>query len=93
VTKNDQLVIVVRLACDVEDRSDTEQRALIAFAWELDKAHNRNTTSNRGRHVPGFRLQDLVSEVDESRVLHDTQKPIDKPKRWAETWSMWTEGR
>lgn len=91
MTRNQQLATVINLACLTEDRSDDEQRALIACAWDCDREHNKNTTNNRERRKPGFRLQNLVELADTTRDIQDSQKKIPPPKRWAETWKRWRE--
>lgn len=93
MTRNEELALVIGLACMIEDRTDAEQRALIKLAWDCDVAHNRNTIGNRARQAANFELQDLVTEVDRSRVLQEKQRPVGKPNRWAERWKMWEEGR
>lgn len=89
MTRNDQLATVIRLACLSEDRSDQEQRALIALAWESDRAHNRNTVSNRGRWLPGWEPQDLVSHVLASRIFSGGERFVPPPKNWERVWALW----
>jgi hypothetical protein len=93
VTRNEQLREVIGLACLTEDRTDAEQRALIAWAWDCDVKHNANVVTNKERSKPGFALQDLVSIVQESRLLQDGQHEVKNPNRWKERWLIWTEGR
>jgi len=89
MTRNEELAHVVRLACLVECRSDEEQRALIATAWRCDMEHNRQTTTNRARRKPGWKPQDLVFIVQETRVLEDGQHEVPCPKGWAARWARW----
>jgi len=95
MTRNEELALVIQLACITEDRDDAEQRALIAWAWDCDKDHNRNTITNRARRAPNFELQDLVSLVQMTRVIEPERKQheVKNPNRWKETWAMWIEGR
>jgi len=93
MTRDEQLVAVIHLAMLTEDRSDAEQRALLAIAWECDKRNNRNTVSNRARRSPGWEWSDLVTLVHDSRVIEDGQHHVRMPPRWEETWAMWKEGR
>jgi hypothetical protein len=55
--------------------------------------HNANVVTNKERSKPGFALQDLVSIVQESRLLQDGQHEVKNPNRWKERWLIWTEGR
>lgn len=48
----DQEAIVVRLACEVEDRAADEQRALLAMALRIDLERGRFTVSNREPVAP-----------------------------------------
>lgn len=88
MTKNEELALVIRLACLTEDRTDAEQRALISYAWRCDIDHNADTVENRGRgprSKPGFELQDLVTEVVETR--EPGQRGGGLPKGWADRWA------
>lgn len=94
MTRNDQLADVIRLACLTASRTNAEQRALIALAWDCDREHNANTTTNRrrgARSKPDWQLQDLVSLAVASRDLDpaDGDREVPTPKRWAETWARW----
>lgn len=89
VTRNGELAEIIRLACLIEHRTDSEQRALIGWAWDCDRAHNRDTTANKARHAPGFELWDLVTLVDSTRVLEAGDRPVPIPARWAETRKRW----
>lgn len=89
MTRNEQLEMVVRLACLTEHRTDQEQRALLAIAWRCDMENNRQTVTNRARRRPGWEPQDLVSVVDATRVLEDGQRDVPVPKGWVETWERW----
>lgn len=92
MTRNEQLALVIRLACLTEHRTNDEQRALIRWAWDCDVAHNKNTTSNAAaRQRPGWELQNLVAEVMTSRKLDADYKdrPVPPPTRWEERWARW----
>lgn len=90
----DDLVTVVRLACLTEDRSNTEQRALLRVARKADTIWNKSTNGSTWERVvprgmpPGFvRLRDLLvleDEVDRSRELVDDQRSVKLPEkgRW-----------
>lgn len=91
MTRNEQLALVIRLACLTEDRTDAEQRALLDFAWKCDVEHNQNTTGNREREKPDFVLQDLVNEVVETR--DPGQRALALPKGRDRRWVLWMEGR
>lgn len=88
-TRNGQLAAVIRLACLIEDRTDDEQRALIAWAWTCDREHNKDTTTNVARRASDWQLQDLVMVVHETRVLGEGHKHVGPPPRWNETWDRW----
>ena len=68
----DDLRIVIELACLTEDRSDAEQRALLASAVRCDNEANKLTTGNR-RDGPAWRLH---REVEGTRELVDSQKAV-----------------
>ena len=89
MTRNEQLATIIRLACDIEDRADDEQRALMAWAWDCDKAHNKNTVTNRARRGEEWEAQDLVSLVHSTRVLVNDEKPVPLPKNWDKQWAVW----
>lgn len=91
MTRNEQLAEVIRLACLTESRTNAEQRALIAWAWDCDVEHNKNTTPNRRQRAANWTPQDLVSLVISSRDLDpsDGDREVPSPKRWAERWAMW----
>lgn len=89
MTRNERLATVIRLACQVEDRTDAEQRTLIAVAWDCDRDHNKLTITNRAVHESGWVPQDLVSLVMGSRVCGDRDHEIGPPKRWEATWAGW----
>lgn len=89
VTRNEELAEVIRLACLTEHRSNVEQRALMALAWDCDRANNKNTATNRARQSPTWRPFDLVSLVDQTRVLEDDDKPVPLPKNWEKQWNTW----
>jgi len=95
VSNLDDLVTVIRLACMTEDRSDTEQKALLRLARKADKEWNAMTVTNRKtwehRPVNGepawVLLRDLLyleDEVQRSRELVDNQKRVTLPEkgRW-----------
>src|SRR4051794_24323452 len=69
MTRNEELAAVIRLACQVESRTNVEQRALVALAWDCDIEHNKLTVTNRALKQPDWTPQDLVSLVINSRVL------------------------
>lgn len=91
MTRNEQLALIIDLACLTEDRTDHEQRALIDFAWRCDVEHNQHTTGNPYRGKPGFAFQDLVSQV--MRTRDSDQRVLAPPKGWEKRWAMWKEGR
>lgn len=68
----DDLRSVIELACNVEDRSDDEQRALLRVAVKTDNEANKLTVSNR-RQGPAWRLHEIA---ESTRVLADDEKPI-----------------
>lgn len=88
MTAHDDLVEVVRLACLTADRSDVEQRALLRVAERLDRAANRDTTTNQ-RSGPASRL---YREAEATRELVDDQRPqakqatLDKLDAGAARW-------
>lgn len=92
MTRNEQLAVVVHLACLTADRTDPEQRALLAVAWECDKHHNQQTSGNRARRRPDWQPQDLVTETTTTRNVDPDagEHPIAAPKGWADTWARWT---
>lgn len=97
MTRNDQLALVIRLACETEDRTDEEQRALLDLAWKCDQEHNQNTTVNfyrrdrrTGEDRADFVLQDLVTRVEATRDRD--QRVLTKPNRWEATWERWERG-
>lgn len=91
MTRNEQLALIIELACLTEDRTDAEQRALIDFAWRCDVEHNQNTITNRERRKPGFELQDLVTIVMETRDRD--QRVLAPPKGWEKRWELWKTGQ
>lgn len=89
MTRNEELALVVGLACLAEDRTDAEQRALLRLAWDCDREHNRMVTGNRARRQPGWSPQNLVGDVLESRELQEGQREVAAPKGWVEAWERW----
>jgi len=88
VTRNEQLRLIVELACLTEDRTNSEEAALIAWAWDCDREHNRIVSTNRAFYEdPKWEPWDLVSLVIESR--HPDHPRGRLPKRWAEQWATW----
>lgn len=65
---------VLRFACLTEDRTDVEQRSLLALAFAADIEHNRATTTNRRFRVG--EPSDLVGLVDSSRELQPDDKRV-----------------
>lgn len=82
MTKNADLAVVVRLACETEDRSDAEQSALLRVAARVDREHNKRTVTNPlwGPDGPTGPLSDLVALAMGTRVLEDEQKVVPPPK-------------
>ena len=64
----EQLALVVRLACQIEDRSRSEQAALVAVARRVDAERNRFSESNP-------RLADFVREVRSARPAERVNWP------------------
>ena len=89
MTRNEMLRTVVALACETESRTDNEQRALIALAWECDCEHNKLTSTNRARRKADFEMWDLVSLVDSTRYLDEGDADIPMPKNWNDRWARW----
>jgi hypothetical protein len=91
VTRNDELKLVVELACLTEARSDDEQRALVAVAWRCDQEHNRDTVTNRARRDPEFKLWDVTSYAVSSRELDpgNGDHRITEPAGWSRAWARW----
>lgn len=82
---------VIELACLTEDRTDAEQRSLLALAMKADNEANRLTTTNsRPRTEPAWRLLSLVYST---RELVDDQKPVflkaDMEDRWDKRVKEW----
>lgn len=89
MTRNEELAAVIRLACQVESRTNVEQRSLVALAWDCDIEHNKLTVTNRALKQPDWEPQDLVSLVINSRVLDSNDRAIYAPKNWAKRWASW----
>lgn len=89
--KNEELAMVVSLAILTEHRTNAEQRALLALAWECDKEHNAMAVTNRARRAPDWRPQNLVAQVLHSRALDesDGDKEVGEPKGWVKRWVTW----
>ncbi len=89
-TKDDDLELVLELACLTEHRSGAEQRALLRIARSLDDRRNANVTMNKRmwgvhagdadavRQLPPSRWEE---RVDRSRVLEDGQQPVKLKER------------
>jgi hypothetical protein len=86
---------VIRLACLIEDREDSEQRSMLRMAARLDQEYNRATTSNKKgpwdmdrpdpiQVRPVSRLYDLVQEtrtVDPDEGQHHVVIKAEEDKR------------
>lgn len=91
VTRNEDLRTVIEIACETQHRTDREQRALIALAWECDKANNRHTATNTAARRDGWKPSNLVALVMATRWLSEGDRDVPAPNRWAETWHRWDE--
>lgn len=89
MTRNEELAAVIHLACLTEDRTDREQRALIAIAWRCDQEHNRQTSHNPARRKPSFRMQNLTALVNDSRLHDRDDRVVPMPKGWGARWDRW----
>lgn len=70
----DQLATVVELACGCEQRSNAEQRDLLAVAHKVDRERSKQTTTNPCQVAPY-----LERLVDESRVLEEGDRRVIPP--------------
>lgn len=82
---NDDLTVVISLACLTEDRTDAEQRCLLRVARKLDAQVNANVVDNRAVWGNGGGassatllrpLSNLEHQVDRTRVLDEGQKAV-----------------
>lgn len=89
MTRNEELAAVIRLACQIESRTNAEQKALVALAWRCDVEHNQQTTTNTALRQPGYQQQNLVSQVLDSRVCEDGDREVPPPKGWEKRWATW----
>lgn len=83
-TVNDDLAVVVRLACLTADRTDREQKALLSVADRLDVEHNKLTVGNDEAHDrPGWQPSRLYDEAQATREVEyeNGQKPVELRKR------------
>lgn len=64
MSRDDELALVLEVACQVEDRAPEEQRAMLGLALRLDVKRGRFTVTN---HAP--RRPELVYRVMESCAL------------------------
>lgn len=90
MSRIDDLITVIELACLTEDRSNQEQLAMLRIARWVDNEANKNTVDNKWmwgdkagspdavRQRPPLCLENMV---DQSRVLVDNQKPVRLPER------------
>lgn len=92
MTALDDLATVVALACNVEDRTDSEQDALLRCAAKCDSGLNALVVTNQ-REGPPSRL---YLEVGSTRVLVDDQrdrrnaKTAEKLEAQAQRWETRT---
>lgn len=71
MTRVDELGLVVELASLTFDRTRDEQRALLHFAWEVDKERNAHVVTNK-RWRDGERLEPLSRLVES---VHESWEP------------------
>lgn len=90
MTTLDDLTTVIRLACTIEDRADSEQRALLNIARGVDQELNKNIVTNRRMWGESAGALDAVRllppsqlewEVHETRVRVDNQKEVRLPAK------------
>lgn len=94
MSAEDDVAMVVALACLTEDRTNQEQLALLRVARKADNEANKNVVGNHRmwgiyagstratRQLPESRLEELV---DKSRAVSDfpgdKQRPVALPKQ------------
>lgn len=92
MTAVDDLALVVGLACEVEDRSDKEQDALLRVAASVDAKANALVVTNK-RHGPASRLYLAASSTRGfgGRPRHNV-KTLAKLEAQADRWEHRFDG-
>lgn len=84
----DQEALVVLLACQTNDRTPDEQRALLAVASRLDAERGAFTTTNVGHAKPPTLYPEVLDTYDpsEGRRVMPTRQQIEAHERRAAKW-------
>lgn len=78
----DDLRTVLMLACETEDRTPSEQRALLRVAVKADRAANAQTVTNR-REGGAWRLTALVESTGSPLLADSVRLRVnERADRW-----------